>query len=124
MNETIRKEQINWLSQSLKSGATFNAILNRNSLKGTAMSLIATHGQWYMTQEDLNAVLSTCNRGVKGKIDGEYMYLWRPDIKKEKQRSLLRRLYEILFNINLPYNYKLPMSMRLRVAWLTCKLSK
>lgn len=116
MNETIRKEQINWLSQSLKSGATFNATLNRSSKEGHAMSLIATHGQWYLTEEDLNEILGSNNRGIKGKIEGEYLYLWIPDYKEEKVnpfKSFFDKKNSIGF-------FNLPIRERFAVLGLLC----
>lgn len=116
MNETIRKEQINWLSQSLKSGATFNATLNRSSKEGHAMSLIATHGQWHLTEEDLNEILGSNSRGIKGKIEGEYLYLWIPDYKEEKVnpfKSFFDRNSSISF-------FNLPIRERFAVLGLLC----
>lgn len=115
MNETIRKEQINWLTQSLKSGATFNATLNRSSKEGHAMSLIATEGQWHLTEEDLNEILGSNSRGIKGKIEGENLFLWIPDYKNP---SRFRFLFHLLFDKKNPNGfYKLPLREKLHFAW-------
>lgn len=72
MNETIREKQKQQLIQSLNS-PQFSQVIARIKATGRPLGCVAPEGQWYLSEEEINAIFAADGRGLKGKLVENYL---------------------------------------------------
>lgn len=77
MCKTIREEQMESLGRLLKN-KQFNERFAWNEATGRPFGICDKHGEWYISDEDLQQVLDAENRGLTGKVYGTFLLIWKP----------------------------------------------